>query len=146
MDEEIRDWIQKKKKEAEELEKSGGTETIPSSPEKLPAEAQPAEEKTSEPIKTEIQPVEQKTAVKTAQPASPKISETTAPSDHEPEEITEEEEDQYPPSQASDTSKTEYQSKPPLLTKKSKILLVLIAISIPVFLFIYFYLIPKILK
>lgn len=145
MDEEVRDWIQKKKKAAEELEKSEGTEIIPSSPEKLPVEAQPAEEKTSEPIKTEIQTVEQKTAVKTTQPVLPKIPETTVPSDSEPEEITEEE-DQYPPSQAPDTPKTEYQSKPTLLTKKSKILIVLIAIFIPVFMFIYFYLIPKILE
>lgn len=149
MEEEIRNWIRKKTKEIEE---SGGgfeqpevvKEQAISKDSSEKSEARPTEDQTSKPVELEQQPVEQKTAAEITQSASiPKSSEATIP-ENEPEEIPEE--DQYPPSQPNlSTMKTEYPSKPSLLTKKAKILIVLIAISVAFFIFMFLYVIPKIL-
>lgn len=144
MDEEVRNWIRKKKKEELEGMKE---QAVSESSSQLPtAQTEPTEEKTSEPIEPEPQPIEQKTAAEVTQSTAPQKSpEATVPLDNEPEETPKEE--QHPPPQAdSNTMKTEYPSKSPLLTKKSKILLILITIFISVLVFVYFYLIPKILK
>ena len=148
MDEEIRDWIKKKKKEIEGLEV--GSENPP---EKSPnTEIQPAEDKTSEPVKVEqpqpaevekVQPIEQKTAAETTQSiVPPKSSETAIPLEYKPEEAPEE--DQYQPPRTDLNDIESRPSKPPLLTRKSKVLLALIVIWSIIIVLLFLYVIPSI--
>ena len=144
MDEEIEKWIKKKKSEIEVMGSYSGKseerkeQTISKdSPEKIPQTDTAPTKLKDEPIQSE-----QKTDVSKAVnlPKTPELITTleNIPQPSKPQQ------EQVPPSEFhSDKMKTNY-SNSPLFTRKSKILLALIAIQIPIFLLVYFYIIPMI--
>lgn len=147
MDDEVKNWIKKKKSEIGNLNSSadklkskaisGYSPKESSKPESIPSVDQTKAIKIEE-----TQPVQNTVAEITKSDTPTKISES-APLEDEFKEKAKQNKF-LPPQSSSDPMKTQYPPKHSLLSKKSKILLVLTIIWIPIFLFIYFYILPRI--
>lgn len=149
MDDQVKNWVKKKKSEMGNLDsgadqlKSKATSSYSPTKSSKP-ESNPSVDQTK-PIKIEeTQPVQNTVAEITQSDTLTKTSESVPLEDESEEKTIAKQNNFLPPQPSSHSIETQFPSKHSLLSKRSKILLVLTIIWIPIFLFIYFYILPTI--